>query len=344
MEKIIELLKGVIHPETGRDIVTMGMVENVKSEDSKISLTLRFTKPHDPMAGSVRRAVESLISENTGIIPTIILAEGVAKAHKKEVDRQTTTSSIGKIIAIASGKGGVGKSTVTANLAVTLEHMGYSVGVIDADIYGPSMPKMFGLEGHTPMADGADDKQILPGESHGIKIQSIGFFVSPDDALIWRGPMATNALKQLLHQTAWGKLDYLLIDLPPGTGDLHLTIVSELKIDASIIVTTPAAVAIADVVRGISMFRNENVNIKVLGVVNNMAYFTPAELPDNKYYIFGQGNIEKVAKELDIPILGEIPLVQSVAQAGDSGEPIAARQTTLALEFEKLARKIVEAL
>lgn len=344
MEKIIELLKGVIHPETGRDIVTMGMVENLKSEDSKISLTLRMTKPNDPMVRSVRRAVEAVISENTGIVPTIIVVEGAAKAPKKEVEHTSGTSSIGKIIAIASGKGGVGKSTVTANLAVTLQRMGYSVGVIDADIYGPSMPKMFGLEGHTPMADEADDKQILPAESHGVKIQSIGFFVSQSDALIWRGPMATNALKQLLHQTAWGKLDYLLIDLPPGTGDLHLTIVGELKIDASIIVTTPAAVAIADVVRGISMFRNKNVDIKVLGVVNNMAYFTPAELPSNKYYIFGQGNIEKAAQELEIPILGEIPLVQSVAQGGDSGEPIATKETTVAQEFEKLAHKIISIL
>lgn len=343
MEQIIELLKGVIHPETGRDIVTMDMVENLKIEDNRISFTLRLTKSHDPMAASIRRAAEAVIAQQTGITPTIIVAEGVAK-NKAKAEPKTTTSSIKKIIAIASGKGGVGKSTVTANMAVALQRMGYSVGIIDADIYGPSMPKMFGLEGHTPMAEEQDEKQIMPAMSHGIKIQSIGFFVSASDALIWRGPMATNALKQLLHQTAWGELDFLLIDLPPGTGDLHLTIVGELKIDASIIVTTSAAVAIADVVRGISMFRNQNVNIPVLGVVNNMAYFTPAELPDNKYYIFGQGNIEKVAKELGISILGEIPLVQSVAQGGDSGEPIATQDTVIALEFEKLARQMIDTL
>lgn len=345
MEKIEELLKQIIHPETGKDIVSMGMLESVNSDDpTKVVVTIQLTKPRDPMASSIRRAIEGLILDQLGVESTVIVKESAKSANKQKVDHKSnsTTNNIHHIIAIASGKGGVGKSTVTANLAVALARAGKRVGVIDADIYGPSMPKMFGVESYIPMSVEGNDHQILPAQSHGIKIQSIGFFVSQTDALIWRGPMATNALKQLLHQTLWGELDYLLIDLPPGTGDLHLTVVGELKIDSAIIVTTPAAVALADVVRGISMFRNEHVSIPVLGVVSNMAYFTPAELPENKYYIFGpQGNIERVASDLGIEVLSEIPLVQSVAAGGDSGRPIASQNTIIAKEFDNLAQKLI---
>lgn len=362
ISNVEELLKGVIHPETGRDIVSMGMVQDiaVRVSDadadaiSAVSFKIRLTRPHDPMAGSIRRMAEGVISEAMGVVPTIIVVEApVATSTSnpksssnrsstgKNTTKATTTGNVGRVIAVASGKGGVGKSTVTANLAVALARTGHRVGVIDADIYGPSMPKMFGLEGYVPMSAEQDGNNIVPAESHGIKIQSIGFFVNPSDALIWRGPMATNALKQLIHQTDWGELDFLLIDLPPGTGDLHLTIVGELKIDGAIIVSTPALVAIADVVRGISMFNNENVRIPLIGIVNNMAYFTPAELPDNKYYIFGQGDLERVAAEQNVEILGEIPLVQSIAHGGSHGEPIAAQDSVTAEMFAQLAERLV---
>lgn len=349
---ILELLKGVIHPESDRDIVTLGMVDGLKVDSGEISFRLKLTKPHDPMAGAIKRMAESVIGQQTGITPTIIIVEGDKRSPSTSSSRtnaaNTSTGGIRHVVAVASGKGGVGKSTVTANLAVALERQGYSVGIIDADIYGPSMPKMFGVEGFTPMAASDSDEpgaeRILAAESHGIKIQSIGFFVDQSDALIWRGPMATNALKQLIHQTFWGPLDFLLIDLPPGTGDLHLTIVGELKIDGAIIVSTPALVAIADVVRGISMFTNEKVDIPILGVVNNMAYFTPEELPDNKYYIFGQGDLERVCAEHGLPILAEIPLVQSIAHAGSHGEPIAAQDSVSSVIFEHLADSVVELL
>lgn len=339
MSQVLELLKGVIHPEQEKDIVSLSMVENLVQEDGAIRFTLRLHKPHDPMASSIKRAAEAVIYQETGIMPTIIVAEPTPKKLVKKPAAHAEHAV--KTIAVASGKGGVGKSTVTANLAVSLARLGYAVGVVDADIYGPSMPKMFGTESYLPVTESEDAQSIIPAQAHGVKIMSIGYFVKPSDALVWRGPMATNALKQLIHQTAWGKLDYLLIDLPPGTGDIHLTAVAELKIDAAIIVSTPQQVALADVVRGISMFKNENVNIPVLGLVNNMAYFTPAELPDNKYYIFGKGSIEQLAEQTGYEILAEIPLVQSIAEGGDSGEPIASQDSLVGEVFVQLAQKVV---
>lgn len=343
--QVTEILKQIIHPEEGRDIVTMGMVHDIKEDEQQIRLTIRMNKAHDPAAGSIRRAAESLIREATGITPVIIISEPSPKEKSKKVDlkAKSTVNSIKHIIAIASGKGGVGKSTVTANLAVALTRQGYSVGIIDADIYGPSMPKMFGVEGYQPIAE-QDSELIIPAENHGVKVMSIGFFISTSDALVWRGPMATNALKQLMHQTAWGELDFLLIDLPPGTGDLHLTVVGELKIDGAIIVSTPQRVALLDVVRGIKMFRNEHINVPVLGIVSNMAWFTPAELPDNRYYIFGQGALEQTAHEEGIEVLAEIPLVQSIAQGGDNGNPIALSDSITSLAFDALARSVVSAI
>lgn len=339
MSQLLEILKNVIHPEQGKDIVSLSMVENLVQEDGAIRFTLRLSKAHDPMAISIKRAAEAAIYQATGVTPTIIIAEPTPKKLTKKPAAHAEHAV--KTIAVASGKGGVGKSTVTANLAVSLARMGYQVGVVDADIYGPSMPKMFGTEDYVPMTETEDAQSIIPAQAHGVKIMSIGYFVKPSDALVWRGPMATNALKQLIHQTAWGKLDYLLIDLPPGTGDIHLTAVAELKIDGAIIVSTPQQVALADVVRGISMFKNENVNIPVLGLVNNMAYFTPAELPDNKYYIFGKGSIEKLAQETGYAILAEIPLVQSIAEGGDAGEPIATQDSVVGEVFALLAQKVV---
>lgn len=333
MSQILEILKRVVHPEQGKDIVSLGMVENLTETDGVIRFTLQLHKPHDPVAGSLKRAAEAAITAATGITPAIIIAEPnpkkVIKAEPKHATHATVT------IAVASGKGGVGKSTVTANLAVSLARRGYKVGIIDADIYGPSMPKMFGTEDYMPIAlEGSE--LIVPAEAHGVKIMSVGYFIKPTDALVWRGPMATSALKQLIHQTAWGELDFLLIDLPPGTGDIHLTAVAEMKIDGAIIVSTPQKVALMDVVRGIKMFQGDKIAIPIIGIVSNMAYFTPAELPYNRYYIFGKGEIEKVAAETGTEIIAEIPLVQSIAEGGDSGNPISADK------FDKLTNKITE--
>lgn len=341
---VLEILKEVIHPEQQRDIVSLGMVERLTQDDESISFTLKLTKPRDPVAGSVKRAAEAMIYQQTGIMPRIIVEEPKpdkrSGAHRAVAEPEKIEA---RVIAIASGKGGVGKSTVTSNLAVALVRQGYRVGIIDADIYGPSMPRMFGVEAYVPVAH--DETELIePAESMGVKIMSIGFFVKPTDALVWRGPMATNALRQLIHQTLWGELDYLLIDLPPGTGDIHLSIVGQLRIDGAVIVSTPQRVALMDVVRGISMFRNDNVAVPILGLVCNMAYFTPVELPQNRYYIFGKGALEQVAQESGLDVLAEIPLVQSIAEAGDSGEPIASQDSALALVFDDLARTVVARL
>lgn len=354
-DEALELLKGVKHPEQDKDIVSLGMVENLQVDDTTgaVRFTLKLTKPRDPMAGSVRRAAAAVLREATGVEATIVVAEPLppdSKAAKHQAMKSnTTTSSVGQVIAVASGKGGVGKSTVTANLAVALAAEGFKVGVLDADIYGPSMPKMFGVEDYKPVAeiaeDGSDLEYIMPAEAYGVKVMSIGFFISKEDALVWRGPMATNALRQLLHQTAWGELDYLLIDLPPGTGDLHLTIVSELKLSGAVIVSTPQEVALLDVVRGIAMFRNENVKVPIRGIVENMAWFTPAELPDNKYYIFGpagheNGGVARLAREQGVPFLGSIPLVQAIAEGGDRGTPIATLDSVTGEAFRSVARTL----
>lgn len=354
-QEILELLKEVRHPEQDKDIVSLGMVDHLTIDpaNGSVRFTLKLTKPRDPMAGSIRRAAEALLTDATGVAPVIVVSEPLppdSKAAKQQTMREKSRlNEIGQVLAVASGKGGVGKSTVTANLAVALAAEGYRVGVLDADIYGPSMPKMFGVEDYRPVAevaeDGSDLEYIVPAEAHGVKVMSIGFFISTGDALVWRGPMATNALRQLLHQTAWGELDFLLIDLPPGTGDLHLTIVSELKLSGAVIVSTPQEVALLDVVRGIAMFRNEHVKVPIRGIVENMAWFTPAELPENKYYIFGpageeHGGVARVAREQQVPFLGSIPLVQAIAEGGDAGQPIATRDSISGEAFRNLAKAL----
>ena len=264
-------------------------------------------------------------------------------APRPEPKLKTTTGGIAKVIAVASGKGGVGKSTVTANLAVALRNMGFRVGILDADIYGPSQPKMFGVEGYLPDAvqeEGAD--HIVPAEPMDIRLMSIGFFIKPTDALLWRGAMAVSALKQMIHQTKWGTLDFLLADLPPGTGDVHLSIIGELKIDSAVIVSTPQQVAVADVVRGVEMFRNENVNIPVAGIIENMAWFTPEELPENRYYLFGKGGARRFAEEHGVDFLGEIPIVQSIMEGADEGRPAAGIDPRVEKWYRGIAEKIVE--
>lgn len=347
-DKISESLKGIIHPETGTDIVTSGIVSGIDVKGDGVIITLAFHKKRDPFAGSIARQITSTI---TTAFPDFAGKIAVTQKSEEQVTEKkiepkiTTTGGIRHTIAIASGKGGVGKSTVTANLAVTLRDMGYKVGVLDADIYGPSMPKMFGLEGYTPQAIEREGNEfIIPAESGGIKISSIGFFISPDDALIWRGPMATNALRQLLHQTEWDTLDYLLIDLPPGTGDVHLSVVGETKIDGAVIVSTPQQVAVADVRRGINMFRSQGIDVPIMGIIENMAWFTPEELPENKYYIFGNGGARNMARTEGVDFLGDIPIIQSVMDGGDSGIPAVATNNEVTKYYHDIAVKIVNKL
>lgn len=341
--QIKQLLGTVVHPETGTDIVTGGMVEHIAATDEKKTVVLRFAKTRDPFAVKIKNQVEALLKEHFPQSEILVVVKEGGQAPRPEPKEKTTTGTIAHIVAIASGKGGVGKSTVTANLAIALRNMGFRVGILDADIYGPSQPKMFGVEGYVPDAvqeDGTD--LIVPAESMDIRLMSIGFFIKPTDALLWRGAMAVNALKQMIHQTKWGPLDFLLLDLPPGTGDIHLSIIGELKIDTAAIVSTPQQVAVADVVRGAEMFRNPNVNIPIAGIIENMAWFTPEELPENRYYIFGKGGARRFAEENGIDLLGEIPIVQSIMEGAEEGRPATAINPRVEQHYREIAERIVE--
>ena len=321
-ENIITALKHVIHPEKGKDIVSLNMVEDMEVKGKKISFTLHFDKPNDPFVSAIRKACVSAIQKYVNKKAEIKGNISIKSDEVMKKDEKKVLPNIKNIIAVASGKGGVGKSTVATNLAIALSKSGAAVGLIDADIYGPSIPKMFNVEGQRPMVNKIDGVDIIePIESYGIKLLSIGFFINPDDALVWRGPMATNALKQLLLQSNWGELDYLMVDLPPGTSDVHLTLVQEVSVTGAIIVSTPQEVALADAVKGISMFLGDKINVPVLGLVENMSWFTPEELPDNKYYIFGKDGCKKLAEKRNIPLLGQIPIVQSICEGGDAGKP-----------------------
>lgn len=322
--------------------MTGSVVERIAVQEGHAAVTLQFAKARDPFAVKIKNQVQHLLETSLpDLRATVTIREGAPR--KAEPERKTTTGGIARVIAVASGKGGVGKSTVTANLALSLRAMGYRVGILDADIYGPSQPKMFGVEGYVPDAvreEGID--KILPAEVRGLRLMSIGFFVKPTDALLWRGAMAVNALRQMIHQTDWGELDFLLADLPPGTGDIHLSIIGELKIDAAVIVSTPQQIAVADVVRGVEMFRNPNVNIPVAGIVENMAWFTPAELPENRYYLFGRGGARAYAEASGTDFLGEIPIIQSVMEGGDAGTPAAATDPLTESYYRDIASKIVD--
>ncbi|MDE7305283.1 MAG: Mrp/NBP35 family ATP-binding protein [Alistipes sp.] len=341
--QIKQLLGTVVHPETGTDIVTGGMVEHLAATDEKKTVVLRFAKTRDPFAVKIKNQVEALLKEHFPQSEILVVVKEGGQAPRPEPKTTTTTGTIAHVVAIASGKGGVGKSTVTANLAIALRNMGFRVGILDADIYGPSQPKMFGVEGYVPDAvqeDGTD--LIVPAESMDIRLMSIGFFIKPTDALLWRGAMAVNALKQMIHQTKWGTLDFLLLDLPPGTGDVHLSIIGELKIDAAAIVSTPQQVAVADVVRGVEMFRNPNVNVPVAGIIENMAWFTPEELPQNRYYLFGKGGARRFAEENGIDFLGEIPIVRSIMEGAEEGRPATALDPRVEKDYRAIAERIVE--
>lgn len=319
---VTDALKGVVYPGGTQDIVTMNMVQEIRIAGQKVNFTLVFQRSDDPEIPRVVEAAEEAILRNLG--PDTGIRGNVAVKFIHDMERPLLPG-VKNIIAVASGKGGVGKSTIAVNLAVALARNGASVGLIDADIFGPSIPKMFGSEEVRPAARKEGNRDlIIPVEKFGVKFLSIGFFVDPGSALIWRGPMASNALKQLIADGDWGELDYLLIDLPPGTSDIHLTLVQTLPVTGAVIVTTPQAVALADAIKGVSMFRSKSIDVPVLGIVENMAWFTPEELPDHKYYIFGKEGGKKFADDEGLVLLGQIPLVQSIREGGDDGLPAAA--------------------
>ncbi len=342
---ILDALVHVRYPGTGKDIVSSGMVQdNIRIDGNKVSFSLVFDKQNDPFAKSVVKAAEQAILTYIG---DDIDIKGNIIVEMKEAPKPKSAPilpGVKNIIAVFSGKGGVGKSTVSSNLAISLAKLGYKVGLLDADIHGPSMPKMFGVEDARPDMEELNGKQVLtPVEKYGVKLLSIGFFVDPENALVWRGSMASNALKQLIVDAHWGELDYFVMDLPPGTGDIQLTLVQTLAITGAVVVTTPQDVALADARKGINMFMGEKVNVPVLGLVENMAWFTPAELPDNKYYIFGREGGKRLAAEFNIPLLAQIPLVQSIREQGDAGRPVAVEEDTISsLAFKNLALNVVE--
>ncbi len=344
---ILNALRNVIHPGKGKDIVSLEMVdEDIRIEGKRISFSLLFDRPNDPMVTSIKNACVAAIKQ---YVDKEALIEGniyVKVKQRQPLQDSKKLKGVENIIAVASGKGGVGKSTIAVNLAVALANMGFSVGLLDADIYGPSVPIMFATENSHPAIEKVNGKdRIVPVEKYGVKLLSIGYFVNPDDALVWRGAMATNALKQLISDGLWGELDYLLMDLPPGTSDIHLTLVQTVPITGAVVVSTPQEVALADARKGISMFLGEKINVPVLGLVENMAWFTPAELPDNRYYIFGKGGCKMLANKLNLPLLGQIPIVQSIREGGDDGVPVAVNPNSVTgVAFGNLAQEVVKAV
>ena len=342
-KEILKALESITVAGEGKNMVESGAVTNVLTFGDEVVVDLVLSTPAMHIKKRAEDDIRKLIHETFSPEITVKVNIKVEVPEKNEI-KGKSIPGISNIIAVSSGKGGVGKSTVTANLAVTLGKMGFKVGVLDADIYGPSMPIMFDVENEKPISVEVDGKsKMKPIESYEIKLLSIGFFTAPSQAVIWRGPMAAKALNQMIFDAAWGELDFLLIDLPPGTGDVHLSIMQSLPITGAVVVSTPQAVALADAKKGVSMFMSDSINVPVLGIIENMAYFTPEELPNNKYYIFGKEGAKNLAEDLQVPFLGEVPLVQSIREAGDYGRP-AALQTASPLEkvFEEIARNVVE--
>ena len=342
-KEILKALETITIAGEGKNMVESGAVKNVVTFGDEVIVDLIITTPAMHIKKRAEDDIKKLIHEKFSPEAVVKVNIKVEAPEKNEI-KGKAIPGIKNIIAVASGKGGVGKSTVTANLAVTLAKMGFSVGVLDADIYGPSMPIMFDVESEKPISVTVDGRsKMKPIESYEVKILSIGFFTSPSQAVIWRGPMASKALNQMIFDADWGELDFMLIDLPPGTGDIHLSIMQSLPITGAVVVSTPQAVALADAKKGVSMFLSESINVPVLGIVENMAYFTPEELPDNKYYIFGNGGARNLAEDLQVPFLGEVPIVQSIREAGDFGRP-AVLQTASVIEkvFEEITRNIVQ--
>lgn len=339
-EQVLQALGHVEEPDLKKDLVTLNMIQDISIEGDHVSFSVILTTPACPLKALIenacRNAILHFISKDAKV--------QINMTSRVTSQKNTGVPGIKNIIAVASGKGGVGKSTVAVNLALALSKTGASVGLIDADIYGPSIPIMFGLEGARPKASQAEGKtRIEPIEKYGIKLLSIGFFTDPNQPVPWRGPMVSTAVKQLFNDADWGELDYLVVDLPPGTGDIHITVTQTFPVTGAVIVTTPQNVALADAKKGIGMFMMNAINVPILGIVENMSYFTPAELPSNKYYIFGRGGGQKLAQQLEVPFLGEIPLVQSISESGDAGMPVVLRENeTMAIAFMEMARRVAQ--
>ncbi len=341
-ETILKALSTVMDPDLGKDLVSLGMITDLEIHEKKVAFSVVLTTPACPLKELLRsqcmEAIKTLGIE--GLEITINMTSSVTSSRSESLP---LLPNVKNIIAIASGKGGVGKSTVTSNLAVALAKSGASVGLIDADIFGPSIPTMFGCENEQPTIKRVDEKNwIIPVEKYGVKLISIGFLAQGDQAIVWRGPMASSALKQFISDTDWGDLDYLLFDLPPGTSDIHLTVVQTIPITGAVVVTTPQKVALADAAKGVSMFQQPQINVPILGIIENMAYFTPAELPNNKYYIFGKDGGKKLAKDRSVPFIGEIPLVQSIRECGDDGKPVVLTEEASAEAFMVLAQNLAQ--
>ena len=348
--EILEWLREVQHPAKGdQSVVALGMVDEIKCEEGRIHVTLAFPKRPDPLKNYLVGAVQACLYRNAPggtEIEVDTVVKDPAKPKKGIEFNLEQLREVRHIIGVASGKGGVGKSTVAVNLAVALARLGYRVGVADADVYGPSIPTMTGTEDVTIEMYGEDenDNLFVPVEKYGVKWLSVGHVSNAGQALIWRGPMASTALKQIILQTLWGPLDFLLIDMPPGTGDIHISLIGDVPLSGAVIVTTPQNVALADVLRGVNMFRNPQVNKPIYGLIENMSWFTPEAHPEEKYYLFGKDGGTQMAKDLDIPLLGQIPLVQGIREGGDSGEPIALGSRPDSLAFLELARKLAESI
>ncbi|MEI8204963.1 MAG: Mrp/NBP35 family ATP-binding protein [Bacteroidota bacterium] len=343
-EQVKSALSHVFDPDLHKDLITLKMIENIKIEKNTIQFDLVLTTPACPMKSRMKQDCELAIHNYIDPEVEVIVNFSSNVTSKRHLSKDEILPTIKNIIAVASGKGGVGKSTIAVNLALQLSKAGAKVALVDADIYGPSLPLMFGLEDVKPEVIERDGKQvIIPIEKFGIKVQSIGFFVSKDQALIWRGPMASNAMKQMFTDTQWGEIDYMVVDLPPGTGDIHLTMVQDLPVTGAVIVTTPSKLALADVKKAISMFQTEKISIPILGIVENMTYFAPAEFPDKKYYIFGQDGGKLLAEELHLELLSQIPLVLGVTESVDSGNPIVLDENSpLSSIFSELASKVAQ--
>jgi ATP-binding protein involved in chromosome partitioning len=340
-ENVLKALGNVMDPDLGKDLVTLNMIKDISISGNKLSFSVVLTTPACPLKEMIKNDCLNAIEKHLGtdVEVDINMTSNVTSIR----DNAPLLPKVKNIIAIASGKGGVGKSTITANLAVALSKSGAKVGIIDADIFGPSIPIMFNCEKEQPSVRQEGDRNlIIPLEQYGVKLLSIGFLTPEDNAIVWRGPMASSALRQFIADADWGELDYLLIDLPPGTSDIHLTLVQTVPVTGAVIVTTPQKVALADATKGVSMFRQAQINVPVLGIVENMAYFTPEELPDNRYYIFGEGGGKDLADKFDIPLLGQIPIVQSVREGGDNGYPEVMKEGITSSAFMDTANMLAQ--
>jgi len=345
-QDILAALKTITVPGAGENMVDSGAVTNVLAFGDEVIVDITINNPALQARKKTETEITRVIKEKISDLAQVkinLKVDAPPPSGKNEI-KGKEIPGIKNIVAVASGKGGVGKSTVTANIAVTLSKMGFKVGILDADIYGPSVPIMFDVVTERPLSVNVDGKsKMKPVENYGVKVLSIGFFTKPDQAVIWRGPMAAKALNQMIFDAAWGELDFLLLDLPPGTGDIHLSIMQSLPITGAVVVSTPQIVALADAKKGVAMFQQDSINVPVLGIVENMAYFTPDELPENKYYIFGKEGAKNLAEDLQVRLLGEIPLVQSIREAGDIGRPAALQMGTLLEKaFEELTKNVVE--